>query len=90
MSKKRRNDWDLCSAAGIEVNSGIPVKTISPKRSTYETIGFVLSRESAIEVARNILIVSSDTKTTGDIPFTVHRSSKKLTINTYRHATVKG
>ena len=80
-----QQDYKLKSAATVGVGSRVKVKTISPRHSHLATCGFTLSREGAIQMARNLLVVATDPTTDGDIVITAHRSAMSLTINNYYH-----
>ncbi len=70
------------SAATIRVKSNVRVKKISPESAP--SVGMTLSRDSALEMARNLMILVSSVEIRGDIVITGHPRQGVITILGYK------
>lgn len=80
-----RADYKQKSAAKVKVSSIVRASAIYPKGSDrHKTVGMTFPRGEAINVARNILMLATDTKTTGDINLTGYRDTLVVGITSYK------
>ena len=79
------SNYDLSSPAGIKNQSNIHLTGISPKESKFKTVGMTMNRKEAVKLARNILILTEDVETDGDIVLTAFRKTMRSNPTTYRH-----
>jgi hypothetical protein len=70
------------SAASIRVKSTVSVQTVSP--SDAKSVGILLSKRQALELARNLLVLASSDDIQGDIVVTGHPEKGLLTVLGYK------
>jgi len=80
MKKKKKKK--AISPASVQMRSTVKIKAISPKgeSSTSKTIGLVMTAEEARELGANLIAVSYDRNTTGDITATGKKKSRTVTV----------
>ena len=70
------------SAASARVESSVSVKMISP--TTARSVGMLMSKEEAIRLARNLLVLGTSEDIQGDVVFTGHPDQKRVTVLGYK------
>ncbi len=70
------------SAASIRVKSLVRVQKISPAKA--KSVGILLSKKEAIELARNLLVLASSDEIQGDIVITGHPGQGLMTVLGYK------
>ena len=75
------------SAATARVKSNVIVKKISQGE---KSVGILMSREAAIQLARNLLVLACSDDIQGDIVVTGHPSQGRLTVLGYKEWQRKG
>jgi hypothetical protein len=70
------------SAASIRVKSIIRVQMISPE--TAKSVGILISKKEAIELARNLLVLACSDDIQGDIVVTGHPGKGLVTVLGYK------
>jgi hypothetical protein len=70
------------SAATARVKSNVMVQKISP--ADARSVGILLAREEAIELARNLLVLATSEDTLGDIVITGHPLQGRVTVLGYK------
>jgi hypothetical protein len=71
------------SAASIRVKSIVRVRKISP--ATAKSVGILISKKEAIELARNLLVLASSDEIQGDVVVTGHPGKGLVTILGYKN-----
>jgi hypothetical protein len=71
------------SDASIRVKSIVRVRKISP--ATAKSVGILISKKEAIELARNLLVLASSDDIQGDIVVTGHPGKGLVTILGYKN-----
>ena len=71
------------SAASIRVKSNVRVRKISPAKA--KSVGILISKKEAIELARNLLVLASSDEIQGDIVVTGHPEKGLVTILGYKN-----
>ncbi len=71
------------SAASIRVKSIVRVQKISPAKA--KSVGILVSKKEAIELARNLLVLASSDEIQGDIVVTGHPEKGLVTILGYKN-----
>ena len=71
------------SAASIRVKSLVRVRKISPARA--KSVGILISKKEAIELARNLLVLACSDEIQGDIVVTGHPGQVLLTVLGYKN-----
>lgn len=71
------------SAASVRVKSIVRVRRISP--STAKSVGILISKKEAIELARNLLVLASSDEIQGDIVVTGYPGKELVTILGYKN-----
>jgi hypothetical protein len=71
------------SAASIRVKSIVRVRMISPAKA--KSVGILISKKEAIELARNLLVLASSDDIQGDIVVTGHPQKGLVTILGYKN-----
>jgi len=71
------------SAASIRVKSNVRVLKISPAKA--KSVGILISKKEAIELARNLLVLASSDEIQGDIVVTGHPEKGLVTILGYKN-----
>jgi hypothetical protein len=70
------------SAASIRVKSTVSVQMVSP--ADAKSVGILLSKKQALELARNLLVLGASDDIQGDIVVTGHPSQGLLTVLGYK------
>jgi hypothetical protein len=70
------------SAASIRVKSTVRVQKVSPAKA--KTVGILLSKKEALELARNLLVLGCSDAIQGDIVITGHPEQGLLTVLGYK------
>jgi hypothetical protein len=70
------------SAASARVKSSITAQKISPEGAN--SVGILLSREEAILLARNLLVLACSEEIQGDIVITGHPDQGRVTVLGYK------
>lgn len=70
------------SAASIRVKSIVRVRMISPAKA--KSVGILISKKEAIELARNLLVLASSDEIQGDIVITGHPEKGLMTLPGYK------
>ena len=70
------------SAASIRVKSTVAVQMVSPAEA--KSVGILLSKKQALELARNLLVLASSDDIQGDIVVTGHPRKGLLTVLGYK------
>src|SRR5713101_9723393 len=71
------------SAASIRVKSIVRVQKISPAKA--KSVGILISKKEAIELARNLLVLACSDEIQGDIVITGHPSQGLVTLLGYKN-----
>jgi hypothetical protein len=70
------------SAASVRVKSLVRVQKISPAKA--KSVGILISKKEAIELARNLLVLACSDEIQGDIVITGHPSQRLVTVLGYK------
>lgn len=70
------------SAVSVRVKSTVKVRHISPVM--VSSVGILLSKKEALELARNLLVLASSDEIQGDIVITGHTKENYVTILGYK------
>jgi hypothetical protein len=71
------------SAASIRVKSLVRVRKISPERA--KSVGILISKKEAVELARNLLVLACSDEIQGDIVITGHPGQGLVTVLGYKN-----
>src|SRR4051794_28907455 len=71
------------SAASVRVKSIVRVRKISPEKA--KSVGILISKKEAIELARNLLVLACSDDIQGDIVVTGHPGKGLLTVLGYKN-----
>jgi hypothetical protein len=71
------------SAASIRLKSLVRVRKISPARA--KSVGILISKKEAIELARNLLVLACSDAIQGDIVITGHPGQGLVTVLGYKN-----
>ncbi len=71
------------SAASTRVKSLVRVRKISP--ATAKSVGILISKKEAIELARNLLVLACSEEIQGDIVITGHPEQGLVTVLGYKN-----
>lgn len=69
-------------AASIRVKSTVYVQTVSPAEA--KSVGILLSKKQALELARNLIVLATSGDIQGDIVVTGHPRKSLLTVLGYK------
>jgi hypothetical protein len=71
------------SAASTRVKSIVRVQKISPEKA--KSVGILISKKEAIELARNLLVLACSDEIQGDIVITGHPEKRLVTVLGYKN-----
>lgn len=71
------------SAASIRVKSIVRVQKISPAKA--KSVGILISKKEAIELARNLLVLACSDEIQGDTVITGHPGQGLVTVQGYKN-----
>lgn len=68
------------SAASVKAASNVSVEKIYPIKSSFSTTGFQLSKEEAMKLSRNLMMLALDEDVKGYITVTAHKEQNRVTV----------